>query len=202
MKGQGPTRLLGVLLAWLTLAAALAACGSDSPPSQGSGPAPRVSLGTPAPTPSASESGQGLTADPRAAAAEQAVAAYRGMWQAYDAALRVPDPSSADLARFAADEALRVLVSGVASVKGRGLRGTGGVAVSPRVVEFSPVDEPVRVLVRDCMDSSGSRLVRASPGPPYHDTPGGRRRGAAEVRRQADGSWKVAKFGLEAVGTC
>jgi hypothetical protein len=124
------------------------------------------------------------------------------MWQAYDEALRIPDPSSPALSRYATGEALRVLVSGLTSVKDKGLRGAGSVTVSPRVTEFSPAQEPVRVLVQDCMDSSGSRLVRASPGPPYTDTPEGRRRCVAELRRQGDGSWKVTKFGLGAVGTC
>jgi hypothetical protein len=149
-----------------------------------------------APSPSA------VPTDPSVAAVQNAVAAYRGMWQAYDKAIKVPEPNSPDLVRYATGNALQTLVSGLNSVKDRGLKGTGEVALSPQVTEVAPANTPTKVSIRDCFDDGGTHLVRASPGPPYNDTPGGRRLCLATVERQTDGTWKVTGFGLRSVGTC
>ena len=70
------------------------------------------------------------------------------------------------------------------------------------ITEISPTNAPAKVGIRDCFDDGATHLVRASPGSPYNDTPGGRRLCLATVERQADGSWKVTGFGLQGVGTC
>lgn len=137
-----------------------------------------------------------------AAAGRNALDSYRGMWQAYQEALQVPDPGSSELARYATGDALDTLIKGLQSVKDQGLKGTGTVSLAPEITSVSPAAAPTEIDVTDCMDSSDSRLVRVSPGPTYDDSPGGHRRVLATVRRQPDDSWKVSNFGAQAVGTC
>jgi hypothetical protein len=191
-------RLMVVLNRWAlrlaVLALAMAAASCTSKPSPKSTPTPSTSLRAPSSTAS--------PVDPKVAAVQDAVAAYRGMWQAYSAAVQVPNPDSPDLSRYATGNALHTLVTGLKSVKDRGLKGTGAIVLSPQVTQISPVDAPTKVGIRDCFDDGGTHLVRASPGLPYNDTPGGRRLCLATVERQADSSWKVTGFGLQGVGTC
>jgi len=157
-------------------------------------PVPSPSLAVPSTATSSAASG--------AAAVQAAVAAYRNMWVAYDAAVQVPDPGDPNLARYATGDALRTLVSGLQSLKDKGLKGTGTVAVSPQVTAVSPAEAPNHVSLRDCLNDAASHVVRASAGPAYSDPPGGKHLTLADVERQADGSWKVTGFGVRAVGTC
>ncbi len=119
------------------------------------------------------------------------------------AAASSQDPRAAAVqAAYATGNALKTLTSGLQSVKGQGLKGTGAVVVAPKVTAVSPASAPTDVSLSDCMDTSGTHIVRASPGPPYSDSPGGRRLATATVQRQGDGSWKVTDFGIRGVGTC
>jgi hypothetical protein len=170
-------------------AVVLASCTSDPEPPRSS---PTPSLRPPSATP---------TTATGPAAVQDAVAAYRGMWDAYLRALAVPDPARPELARYAAGNALQTLVSGVREVKDRGLKGEGAFKTAPRVTDVAPASAPTKVGIRDCFDDSDARIVRASPGPAHSDPPGGRRLCIASVERQADGAWKVTSFGLRAVGT-
>lgn len=175
----------------LALTLALTSCTSKPSPSP-SASTPPISLRSPSPSPT----------DPRVAAVQAAVAAYRGMWQTYETVAQIPDPQQPDLARYATSDALRTMTNGLQSLKSQGLKGTGSIVHSPQVTEVSPVDSPTQVSISDCMDTSASHIVRASPGPAYSDSPGGRRLCLATVQRQADGAWKVTGFGVRAVGTC
>ena len=175
----------------IVLLALASACGPRS--STGGGPSSVPSLATPSAIPSSS--------DP-AAIRQSVLDAYRGMWQAYQRAIQVPDPNSADLARYATGDALETLRKGLQSLKDQGLKGTGDVTLSPQVTAFSLATTPPEFQLSDCMDSSGTRVVRATPGPAYSDSPGGHRRVLATVQRQADGSWKVSSFAVQAVGSC
>jgi hypothetical protein len=123
------------------------------------------------------------------------------MWRAYNTALSIPDPKHPDLARYADGEALSLLSTGIQETKDDGLRGTGDAKLAPEVTSAAPVDAPTTVEVSDCIDSSRTKLVRASPGPPYSDSPGGLRRATATVSWQP-GGWKVTRFVVQEVGTC
>ncbi len=180
-------------LAMVALALAATSCTPKPAPSP-SASTPPVSLRSPSPSPAPT--------DPRVAAVQDAVAAYRGMWQAYETVAQNPDPQQSDLARYATGDALRTMTNGLQSLKNQGLEGTGSVTHSPRVTEVSPVNSPTQVSISDCMDTSASHIVRASPGPAYSDSPGGRRLCLATVQRQGDGAWRVTGFGVRAVGTC
>lgn len=195
MASQGRRRRTPVkAAAVLAAATALAACGSTPP--QPAATTPAVSL----PSTSASPSPSGVTAG--VAAVHAAVTAYSGMWNAYDAAIKIPDPQAPDLAKYATGEALQTLTKGLQSVKDQSLKGTGEIVLSPHVSEVSPVSAPTNVGVRDCFDDGATHLVRVGPGSPYHDTPGGRRLCTATVVLQPDGTWKVTQFVLQKVGTC
>lgn len=179
----------------LAIVALAITAGCTSTPQHRQSPGPGVTLGASL-YPASPMNG-------RQAAEQDALAAYRGMWQAYVAAVRVPDPTDRNLARFAAGEALQTLTSGLQSLKDQGLKGSGEISVSPKISAATPADAPTAVSVRDCVDTTGSTIVRASPGgPPYSDTPGGRRLCLAEVTRQPDGQWRVTSFGVREVGTC
>lgn len=139
--------------------------------------------------------------DPVAEAERNALEAYRGMWDAYVEAISVPDPDHPDLARFAADDALTVLVDGIEQVERDGLAGRGDVVLDPEVTELSPPNAPTDAEVVDCVDDSGTELYRVD-GQPYEDTPGGLRRAEASIREAGDGTWKVVGFALYGVGSC
>lgn len=180
--------------AMLAVVAMLSGCTpTRSQPESSPTPTPGVPLHTPSTS---------ATIETDVAAVQEAVAAYRGMWDAYMRVLAAPDPDSPDLARYAAGGALMTLVNGVRMAEDQGLKGEGTFTVSPRVTEITPTSGPTKIGISDCVDTSRSRIVRASPGPPYSDPPGGRRLCLATVEQQADGSWKVTSFGLHEVGTC
>lgn len=182
----------GLVSAGILLVLAAAAC-THEPSGKPSGSSAPPSLSAPSPAPASQNP---------STVAQQALDAYRGMWQAYQQALQVPDPASPDLSKYATGTALAHLKEGVQSVRDKGLKGTGGVTVSPRITAFSPASAPTDIEVTDCLDDSQSHIVRVSPGPAYTDTPGGKHKVLATLQKQSDQSWKVTDFGVQAVGTC
>lgn len=173
----------------LGAAALLAACGPDNPqPAPSSAPATSAVSSAPS-SPTAG------------AGAASALDAYRGMWDAYVEAIRIPDPAYPDLARYAQGDALEVFVAGLTSVQRDGLVGEGDVVLDPRATTVRPNASPPTVDIEDCVDTSDSHLVKQD-GSPYEDTPGGRQAATATASQLDDGTWKVTSFALLAVGTC
>lgn len=154
------------------------------------------------PSPPALPSLRSSSADANNAAEQSALAAYRGMQQAYIAAGRTTDPQYGELARYADGDALSVLTAGLDSNKKQGLIIKGDVVLNPQVTELSPPSAPETAKIRDCLDTSGATRVKASSeGSPFVDTPGGRRVVTATAKRTGD-VWKVISFVPMAVGTC
>lgn len=147
-------------------------------------------------------SGSGEMVPPAQEAQLSALAAYMSLWSAYNTAVRIPDPASRELGLYATGQALQTLVKGLRSVQTRGLKGEGDIRMSPRVIKLAPSNDPRSAEIRDCFDDGATRLVRAKPGPPFTDTPGGLRLTAATVERQSDGTWKVSGFGVGRPGSC
>lgn len=174
---------------FVVLATAACTRQSSNKPTKSSAP---PSLSAPSPTKSQ---------DP-AATRQSALDAYRGMWKAYQDALAIPDPAHPGLAKHATGKALATLTKGLQSVKDQGLKGTGAIVVSPKITSFSPANAPTDIEITDCLNDADSHIVRAGPGSPYNDKPGGRHRTTAAVKRQTDGTWKVSEFGVLGVGTC
>jgi len=183
-----PRRLLPIAVAVAVLFPHAGCVGSQPSPAPAA-PTLTPTVATPA-----------LTAARPAAGAANALEAYRGMWTAYLAAIRIPDPGYPGLSRFAAGAALQVFVKGLTWVQDNGLVGVGEVKLHPMQVTASdPRGTTSRIT--DCVDTSGTRLVKRDRSP-YADTPGGRRLARATVTRGSDGTWKVTSFALAAVGTC
>ena len=187
-QGGVPLCRIGVLLALVALAAA---CGPTAPQPKQSSPsaAPATSAAPVSPSPAAG------------AGAATALDAYRQMWKAYIAAIKIPDPAFPDLAKYTQGEALKVLTDGLTRVKNQGLVGTGEIILNPSVVASMPNATPPTADIADCADSSNSRLVKAD-GSAYQDTPGGKRKVTAKAAQQPDGSWKVFAFAAHDVGSC
>jgi hypothetical protein len=183
-------RIVSLAIVLVGTALAVTACRSGGAPQPS--PSPSLTLSAPSPSP----------VDSAVAAVQAAVGAYQNMWVAYNTAVQVPDPNDPNLVKYASGTALKNLVNGLQSIKSQGLKGTGSVVTNPKVTAVSPTSAPTDVSLSDCLDTSGTHIVRAGPGPAYSDSPGGRRLTTATVQRQSDGSWKVTDFGIRGVGTC
>lgn len=177
---------------WPFLVLALVAgCAVGAPPE----PSPPLTSVAPPPSPSPTPSAGDV-------AGQEALAAYRGMWEAFVAAGTTSDWRSPDLGRHATGVALTNLSRGLYADSANGLVTRGEPALSPEVSSVEPAADPVRVLVTDCGDSSNALKYRASDGSRVGDGAGGRRLINAVVERQSDGSWKVSDFGVQEIGSC
>lgn len=186
--GTDRARATAVALLAVVLVAP-AGCQRDEPPQ----PEP---TGASTPVPVSPQPTTPVPADPEAAA----LATYQGMWAAFTAADAVADPDHPELPRYATGDALELLVAGIEANRREGLVGEGEIVLNPEVVEVSPPETPVEVTIRDCADTSDTRRVRPT-GPPFTDSPGGRRLVTATVEL-LDGSWKVIALGVREVGSC
>lgn len=148
-------------------------------------------------------SGPALSAPPqsaRGAAEAQALAAWRGMWQAYVKAGLTADPAEPDLARYARDRALATLTAGLRSYKDKGQVLKGEIVQNPQVSKATPDANPTTVTITDCVDDTKFLVYKAS-GELLNDIPGGRRSALATVTKGDDG-WKVSSFGVQDPDTC
>lgn len=189
LTGRTRSRTRLVVWAWVILAAA--GCEPASP----TGPAPHAS-GV-----SLHASSTELTGDARAAV-QDATSTYRAMWVTYQWAARTPDPLDPNLSRYAAGDALHTLTDALRLLQREGPGRTGSVELHPSATFAAPPDDPTRVEISDCIDTTDSHLGPAIPGSGYSPAPGGRRRCLATVHRQADGMWRVTRIDTQEVGTC
>ncbi|GAA3838187.1 hypothetical protein GCM10022403_083370 [Streptomyces coacervatus] len=136
------------------------------------------------------------------AAQEQATQAYRGMWQDMATEAETSNWQSPLLARHATGEALGAITRGMYADHLNGLITKGEPKNSPSVTQISPSADPAVVLISDCGDSTHWLKYRKRTGQLADDAPGGRQQITAEVKKQDDGTWKVARFAVEGVGSC
>ncbi len=176
-----------------TVALALTSCSSGTP----SGSAPSTSTLT-APSSSATPT---TPASPVDQAKQAALAAYRGMWQDFVVAGHTSDWQSPALGQYATGIALTNLSRGLYADHYNGLVTKGAPVLSPSVSAVDPANDPTKITITDCGDSTNWLKYRADNGQ-LDDTPGGRRLINAIVEKQSDGSWKVTDFGVHDVGTC
>lgn len=138
------------------------------------------------------------------AARAAALAAFAGMWRAYDQAGLAPaaDPDDPVLAEVTAGDALEGLMTALGKLRNQGLVFEGTYELTAtEVVELSPEEAPTAAQIEDCLNSSEWVVVRADGGE-YEDEPGGRRAVFADIEKGDDGVWRVTGFALRAVGTC
>jgi hypothetical protein len=183
------TRPIRVLV--VSMAATLAACGTS--PSDGSTVGPIRSL-TAAPSTSRIASAE--------LAKEKAKSAYVAMWRDVAAAAVTSDWQSPHLADHATGEALSVISKAMYADHYKGLVTKGAPKNQPSVSSVDSAVIPTTVMISDCGDSTNWLKYKADTGQLADDIPGGRRSITAEVKHQADGSWKVARFAVEGLGTC
>lgn len=186
-QAQGRFRArIARLAAWSTVLGAVAAAtlvGCTRHPSRT----------TPTPILSAPTSGAN-------AANERAIAAYRGMWQAYAEAGRTSNPDDLGLSVYAIGNALKALQVGLETNKKQGLITTGKPIASPQVTSITPAAEPDSAEVSDCLDTTDFRRTKAD-GTPFTDSPGGRRAVKATLKK-INNQWKVTDFLPGEVGSC
>jgi hypothetical protein len=176
---------LAAVAAGIALTLALAGC-DGSTPSGGNSTAPSLS----APPQSA-----------RGTADEQALAAYKGMWQAYAKAGLTANPDDPDLARYAAGKALKTLQKGLTGYRDKSQVLKGDLVTNPQASGASPDADPTSVTITDCLDTTNFLVYKGS-GELANDTPGGRRSTKATVTNVGADGWKVTSFGVQAVNTC
>jgi hypothetical protein len=124
------------------------------------------------------------------------------MWQDMARAATTSDWKSPRLADHATGDALSAISRGLYADHVNGLVSRGAPKDYPKVTSAVPTQHPTTVLVADCGDSSHWLKYRKGTGKLADDKPGGRQSITAEVKRLSDGSWKVDRFAVEAVGSC
>lgn len=185
MSGWAVTGVTGLVL--------LSACTSEQPADLASGPS------SAAPAPATITSPSQTAAD---RAKQDALAAYRGMWQDFVEAGTTSDWQSPKLAQHATGLALTNLSRGLYADHYNGLITKGQPLLNPSVSSAEPAGDPVKIIVSDCGDSTNWLKYRADNGQLADDEPGGHHAINAIVEKQADGSWKVSDYGVHDVGTC
>ncbi|WP_228122614.1 hypothetical protein [Saccharothrix syringae] len=135
-------------------------------------------------------------------AKNSALAAYQGMWQDFAVAGVTSDWQSATLGRHATGTALTNLTRGLYGDHYNGLVTKGEATHDAEVVSAEPEDNPTKIVVADCSDSTKALKYRADDGQLADSTPGGRRLINGQVEQQGDKSWKVTDFAVHEVGTC
>jgi hypothetical protein len=124
------------------------------------------------------------------------------MWKDFSVAGQTSDWQSPTLGQFATGSALSVLSRGLYADHANGWITKGEPSLAPTIQSAEPADAPTTVIISDCGDSTHYLKYYASNGQPVNDGPGGRQLIKATVQKQADGSWKVSDFGIQAVGSC
>jgi hypothetical protein len=184
------TRTLALSIV-LAVAASLAACTDPEQPPVTLPSASPSTAQTSAPTPSNT---------PTVDVQTQAIDAYLGAQRAYLKAAESAQPDYPGLATYTTGAAYELLWDGVKSLRAKGLRSRGETKFDPTIVSLEPPKTPTKVRIRDCMDTRGSQVYKAS-GEPYNDTPGGFRKVIADLEK-VDNTWKVTGIGIHGVGSC
>jgi hypothetical protein len=169
----------------VALAVIVTGCGHDKPVRTSGTPS-----GTSSRTPSASASG---------VAKDDALAAYRGMWNAYVEAAKTSDPDAPALRTYASDDALKLIVGALVTNRAQKKVVRGDLKIDPRATVTLAASAPTAT-VTDCVDSTRWLEYKASGGL-WDDKSGGKHRTTATVKSR-NGSWKVTSFTLEGSGTC
>jgi hypothetical protein len=135
-------------------------------------------------------------------AGNRAINAYREMWKDFATAGTSSDWQSAALGQHATGIALNKLSQSLYGDNYRGLITKGAPILNPAVSTAEPQEDPKRILITDCGDSTNWLKYRKDNGALADDKPGGRHLINAVVEKQADGSWKVSDYGVHDVGSC
>lgn len=193
-------------VAVLTLLA-VAGCSRSHSPTVGADPATHVAttaMVTASPSssgPVSASSAPSMT-HPAVSAKAAALAAYLGMWRDFATAGHTSDWKSPALATHATGDALLQMSRGLYADHYNGLITKGYPVDHPTVARATPAAAPTTILISDCGDSGRWLQYVAKTGKLAPGEVGGRRSITAEVKRLADGTWKVDRFAVEGLGSC
>lgn len=136
-------------------------------------------------------------------ARHDAVAAYVGMWHAMARAGRTSNWKSPEIDRYATGLARASIIRSLYADHFKKVVTRGMPTNSPVVRSVEPSNNPDKVLIDDCGDSTHSLKYHEGTDRPAGDGAGGGRRAiTAEVLRQPDGTWRVNRFAVQGMGTC
>jgi hypothetical protein len=124
------------------------------------------------------------------------------MWADFATAGHTSDWQAPALSVHATAYALQVIEKSLYTDQQNGLITKGAPVDHPAVKSVSPTSDPTVVVISDCGDSSSTQKYIAKTGQLAPGGVGGRQAITAEVRKQADGSWKVDQFAVDGVGSC
>lgn len=190
-------RPVGVAVGSLAVATVIAGCGG-----QGAGPSTSANEHTPSTAPGASSSANSKPPSNAEMAGLLASTAYLGMWQDMAKAATTSDWESPALAHHATGEALSTISRGLYADHLNGLVAKGQPTDHPIVKSVDPPAAPTTVMISDCGDSTHWLQYHKDSGKLADNDPGGRQSISAEVKKQSDGTWRVTRFAVEAVGSC
>lgn len=180
-------RIAVVALALATTAACTTPPDTDRP------------LRTRPPNPS---TGTTMTMSAAELAGHKALESYTAMWMTMAAVARTADWQSPRLSQYATGTALTTISRGLYIDHTNGQVTRGAPKLSPTVTSVEPSDEPTRVRIADCGDSTHWLKYDAATGELVDDVPGGRRAITAVVDKQDDSMWRVSDFAVQELGSC
>ncbi|MBT8228536.1 MAG: hypothetical protein HKP61_00915 [Dactylosporangium sp.] len=122
------------------------------------------------------------------------------MWDAWVEAGKTSNPDAPTLRAYTSGDALKLIVSALATNQHNQQVSLGNVVLAPKVSEVKPPEAPTEATVKDCVNTENWLNYQASGGL-VDNVPGGKRLMTATVSA-ADGTWKVSAFQLGRVGTC
>lgn len=194
------TNRIGRGLAVCLMACAAAGCSNAS---SGTGGSPSAT------SPGTASAGSGTRTSPSSTSPSLsaspdvrtiAVEVYLAMWADMVEAAKTSDYTSPRLDDHAAAQALVLLSGSLRRAHDSKLVAKGTPRFSPVVTEVTPLEKPVAVSLRDCMDGSDWLNYRLD-GQLQNDVPGGRHRATATVGL-LDGRWVVTRLQIGEVGSC
>lgn len=152
--------------------------------------------------PSSGNAPPSSAASPADVAGQQATQAYVGMWQAMAGAGETSNWQAPELVQYATGNALTTITRSLYADHFNHVVSRGKPVNHPTVSTVDPPNNPTTVRINDCGDSTNWLQYKEGTNQPVDNSPGGRRSIAAEVKKQADGSWKVDQFAVEGLGSC
>lgn len=129
---------------------------------------------------------------PGEAAERDALVAYRGMWSTFVEAAKTSDPEAPELRKYTSDNALKLITGALYTNRAQGIVTLGELKIDPKVTAVKPPSAPTEASILDCVNDE-KWLEHKKSGGLVNDTPGGKHRTTATVRRTVDG-WKVSRF--------
>ena len=146
-------------------------------------------------------SGASSGADNAAPPGEQAMTAYRGMWNAFVAAAKTPSRPYPGLKRYAGGQALELIKTGLRAKAKAHVVTRGQLVLHPTIAKSVPRGHGRQIKIIDCVDDThwleytkAGRLASDSGAAGRHHT-------EALVDRKRS-AWRVSTWFIEKAGTC